>query len=212
MVGRARPVPADALDAAQAHTAALVAGTRPLVVVVGPAGTGETTMLRAAADELAIADRPVFGLAPSAAAAEVLGQEAGTTADTVDKLLVEYAKSGQVPDQRYLLPPGTTVIVDEAGMLSAPKLQRLPSPSSSRRTAMLKPSKASSLTSYGPGRSSCDADRHRRRRRGLHRRRGQTSRISGGKSPYQPWARRRAPDGLSPGTRPRSIDRGDDGR
>lgn len=124
-VGRARPVAADELDAAQAHAAALVAGTHPLVVVVGPAGTGKTTMLRAAVDELTIADRRVFGLAPSAAAAEVLGQEAGITADTVDKLLVEYSKPGQLPDTRYLLPAGATVIVDEAGMLSTPKLADL---------------------------------------------------------------------------------------
>ncbi len=123
--GRAEPFAADELDAAQAHAAALVAGTHPLVVVVGPAGTGKTTMLRAAVDELAMADRPVFGLAPSATAAEVLGQEAGITADTVDKLLVEYSKSGQLPDPRYLLTAGTTVIVDEAGMLSTPKLADL---------------------------------------------------------------------------------------
>jgi hypothetical protein len=124
--GQARPIAeADELDAAQAHAAALVAGTHPLVVVVGPAGTGKTTMLRTAVDELAIADRRVFGLAPSAAAAEVLGQEAGITADTVDKLLVEYSKSGQLPDPRYLLPAGATVIVDEAGMLSTPKLADL---------------------------------------------------------------------------------------
>jgi conjugative relaxase-like TrwC/TraI family protein len=123
--GRAMPIAADELDAAQAHAAALVAGTHPLVVVVGPAGTGKTTMLRTAVDELALDGRPVFGLAPSAAAAEVLGQEAGITADTVDKLLVEYSKSGCLPDPRYLLPAGTTVVVDEAGMLSTPKLADL---------------------------------------------------------------------------------------
>lgn len=116
---------ADDLDAVQAHAAALVAGTHPVVVVVGPAGTGKTTMLRAAVDQLTTADRHVFGLAPSAAAAEVLAEEAGITADTVDKLIVEYSKPGRLPDPSYLLPAGTTVIVDEAGMLSTPKFADL---------------------------------------------------------------------------------------
>ena len=113
---------ADGLDSAQAHAAALAAGTDPLVAIVGPAGTGKTTMLRAAVDHLTEHRRPVFGVAPSAAAAEVLGQETGVDADTIDKLLVEYSTPGRLPDARYLLPAGTTVLVDEAGMLATPKL------------------------------------------------------------------------------------------
>jgi conjugative relaxase-like TrwC/TraI family protein len=115
----------DKLDHAQAHAAALAAGNHPLVVIVGPAGTGKTTMLRAAVHQLELEGRHAFGLAPSAAAAEVLAQETGVAADTVDKLLVEYAKPGQLPDPRYLLPAGTTLIVDEAGMLATPKLADL---------------------------------------------------------------------------------------
>jgi conjugative relaxase-like TrwC/TraI family protein len=115
----------DTLDVAQAHAAALVAGTDPLVVVVGPAGTGKTSMLRAAVESLNAEGRRAFGLAPSAAAADVLGEETGITTDTVDKLIVEYSKPGQAPDPRYFLPVGTTVIVDEAGMLSTPKLAEL---------------------------------------------------------------------------------------
>ncbi|HEX7167072.1 MAG TPA: MobF family relaxase [Acidimicrobiales bacterium] len=115
----------EALDPAQADAAALVAGTHPLVVVVGPAGTGKTTTLRTAVEHLDRHGRPAFGLAPSAAAAEVLAEETGIAADTVDKLLVEYAKPGRLPDHRYLLPAGTTVIVDEAAMLATPKLADL---------------------------------------------------------------------------------------
>jgi conjugative relaxase-like TrwC/TraI family protein len=113
------------LDTAQAHAASLVAGTHPLVVVVGPAGTGKTTMLRAAVESLDAGGRRSFGLAPSAAAAEVLAEETGIAADTVDKLIVEYSKPGQLPDPRYRLPAGTTVILDEAGMLPTPKLADL---------------------------------------------------------------------------------------
>jgi conjugative relaxase-like TrwC/TraI family protein len=115
----------DSLDPAQVHAASLVAGRRSLVVVVGPAGTGKTTMLRAAVDTLDAEGRHAFGLAPSAAAAEVLAEETDIAADTVDKLLVEYSMPGRLPDRQYLLPAGTTVIVDEAGMLATPKLADL---------------------------------------------------------------------------------------
>ncbi len=73
----------DQLDVAQAHASALVAGTHPLVVIVGPAGTGKTTVLRAAVDHCESNGRSTFGLAPSAAAAEVLAEETGAAADTV---------------------------------------------------------------------------------------------------------------------------------
>jgi ATP-dependent exoDNAse (exonuclease V) alpha subunit len=113
------------LDPAQARAASLAAGTNALVAIVGPAGAGKTTMLRSAVETLGATGRYAFGLAPSAAAAEVLADEAGVDADTVDKLLVEYAKPAQLPDPRFLLPAGTTVIVDEAGMLATPKLAAL---------------------------------------------------------------------------------------
>jgi len=113
------------LDPAQAHAAELVAGTHPLVVIVGPAGTGKTTMLGAAVDHLSSQGRHVFGVAPSAAAAEVLGSEAGVDADTIDKLLVEYSVAGRLPEPRFRLPAGATVIVDEAGMVATPKLGTL---------------------------------------------------------------------------------------
>lgn len=124
-VGSPARIAADGLDVAQAHAAALAAGTQPLVVIVGPAGTGKTTTLRAAVAHLDAEDRTAFGLAPSAAAAEVLAEESGIAADTVDKLLAEYAKPAHLPGRRYLLPAGTTLIVDEAGMLSTPKLTDL---------------------------------------------------------------------------------------
>lgn len=62
------------LDPAQANAASLVAGTHPLAVVVGPAGTGKTTMLRTAVECLRAEGRRAFGLAPSAAAGRGPGQ------------------------------------------------------------------------------------------------------------------------------------------
>lgn len=112
------------LSAPQADAAAAVAGTRALVLVVGPAGTGKTTALAPAVEQLQADRRPVFGAAPSAAAAGVLAAETGVDADTLDKLLAEHQRRGG-PAERYNLPPGTTVIVDEAAMVPTSNLRQL---------------------------------------------------------------------------------------
>ena len=112
------------LNAAQAEGAAAVAGTADLVLIVGPAGTGKTTALAPAVAQLRADGRAVFGVAPSATAAEVLSEETGLAADTLDKLLIEHRVS-RPPARRFDLPVGTTVIVDEAGMLPTGKLTEL---------------------------------------------------------------------------------------
>ncbi len=112
------------LNAAQAEGAAAVAGTSDLVLIVGPAGTGKTTALAPAVAQLRAEGRPVFGVAPSATAAEVLSDETGLAADTLDKLLIEH-RLNRPPGRRFDLPVGTTVIVDEAGMMPTAKLAEL---------------------------------------------------------------------------------------
>jgi len=112
------------LNIAQAEAVARVAGDAQLVLIVGPAGTGKTTALRPAVAQLRADGRAVFGVAPSAAAAEVLEVETGVAADTLDKLLIEH-RLDRAPEHRYDLPAGATVIVDEAGMMSTPKLAEL---------------------------------------------------------------------------------------
>ncbi len=112
------------LTGPQAHTAAAVAGDAHLVLVVGPAGTGKTTALAPAVAQLQADGRPVFGVAPSAAAADVLGTETGVAADTIDKLLYEHS-GVRPPDHRYDLPARATVIVDEAAMVPTNTLDRL---------------------------------------------------------------------------------------
>ena len=112
------------LDVLQADATAAVAGSDRLAVVVGPAGTGKTTMLAAAVADLNAHGRAVFGVAPTAKAARVLERETGMRTDTLAKLLHEHARpDGPHPDWR--LRPGATVIVDEAGMVSTPDLHRL---------------------------------------------------------------------------------------
>ncbi|MBA3289469.1 MAG: relaxase domain-containing protein [Acidimicrobiia bacterium] len=113
------------LDVLQGDAAAAVAGDDGLVLVVGPAGAGKTRMLRAAVDDLRRQRRPTFGLAPTAKAARTLEHDTGIVADTVAKLLYEWDRPDRAAGDRWRLPVGTTVVVDEAGMISTPALYQL---------------------------------------------------------------------------------------
>lgn len=121
-----------ALTGPQTEAATAVAGTEQLVMVVGPAGTGKTTALAPGVAQLNQERRLVLGVAPSAAAAQVLARECGITADTIDKLLVEH-DGRRPPASRYDLPAGATIIVDEAGMLATDTLARLAALADHRR-------------------------------------------------------------------------------
>jgi conjugative relaxase-like TrwC/TraI family protein len=114
------PVPDADLDPAQRSVAEAVAGTKQVVLVVGPAGTGKTTALRPAVRSLWDQGRLVIGVAPSATAAGILRAEAGMAADTIDKLLHDHRNPDHLP-----LPAATTIVVDEAGMVATPKLAEL---------------------------------------------------------------------------------------
>jgi ATP-dependent exoDNAse (exonuclease V) alpha subunit len=94
-------------------------------LIIGPAGTGKTTALAAAAENLRIEGRPVFGVAPTAVAAEVLAAETDMRADTLDKLLAEHHHPTRPAHPEYQLPAGSTLILDEAGSTATPKLAAL---------------------------------------------------------------------------------------
>lgn len=115
----------DGLDVMQAEVARAVAGYDRLVLAVGPAGAGKTTTLRTAVADLQGDFRAVFGVAPSAKAAHVLKRETGLQADTLAKLLHEWERTDRRPHTEYDLPPGSTVIVDETGMVGTSDLNRL---------------------------------------------------------------------------------------
>lgn len=138
------------LDVLQAAAAASVAGSDRLAVVVGPAGAGKTRMVAAAAADLARQRRPVFGVAPTAKAARVLERDAGVPAATVAKLLYEWTRS-ELPQRAYRLPAGTTLIVDEAGMISTPDLDHLVSLAEQQRWRLVLVGDHAQLQAVGRG-------------------------------------------------------------
>jgi len=115
----------EGLSDAQRLAAGRAAGTGRFEFVIGPAGAGKTTALRAAVASLNTQRRAVFGLAPSAAAAGVLGAEAGVAADNLAKFLFEHTARNGGPGAAYQLPAGATLLVDEAGMVSTSNWSKL---------------------------------------------------------------------------------------
>ena len=95
--------------------AAICAGEYQVATVVGPAGSGKTTMLKATAESYRSADRPVTVLTLSAAAARVVTEETGLPASTIAAWRV-----GQVKLPRHGL-----VIIDEASMVPTLTLDQL---------------------------------------------------------------------------------------
>jgi conjugative relaxase-like TrwC/TraI family protein len=101
----------------------LCGGGEALVCVVGPAGAGKTRSLRVAAAAWSSAGIPLRGLAPTASAAGVLGEEAGIPSETVAKFCWEQAGGRPAPPWR--LSAGEVVVVDEAAQLATADLARL---------------------------------------------------------------------------------------
>ena len=118
-------IAAHGLDAEQAAAVRrLTLGGETLVCLVGPAGTGKTRTVGAAADAWNTDDIPVRGLAVSAIAADVLATEAGIPADTLAKLLYEHNRPGG-PGVGYALHPGEVLVLDEASQVSSADFARL---------------------------------------------------------------------------------------
>jgi ATP-dependent exoDNAse (exonuclease V) alpha subunit len=110
-----------------------------LQLALAPAGTGKTTAMAVLTRAWTDDGGTVVGLAPSAAAAAVLGAELGAPTDTLAKLLcsldtlnTEDDPAGRssrqaqvsVPDWVRQIGPSTLVVLDEAGMAGTPELAR----------------------------------------------------------------------------------------
>jgi hypothetical protein len=95
-----------------------------LQLAIAPAGAGKTTAMRALTSAWAQDGGQVIGLAPSAAAAAVLGEQTGIHADTLAKLTWSL-QHNQLPDWAARIGPRTLVIIDEAGMADTLTLDRV---------------------------------------------------------------------------------------
>lgn len=85
-----------------------------VMLALAPAGTGKTTAMKTVTGAWRAAGRRVVALAPSSAAADVLGDELGVEADTLAKFDHEQAP----------IEPGTMILVDEAGLAGTLLLDR----------------------------------------------------------------------------------------
>ncbi|MFV0307090.1 MAG: MobF family relaxase [Desertimonas sp.] len=107
-------------DQVAALTAVAVSG-RTVDVLVGPAGAGKTTAMNALrrAWEAEHGDGSVIGLAPSAAAAQVLADDLGIGTENTAKWLYDHTTAG------LNFEPGQLVIVDEASLAGTLTLDRI---------------------------------------------------------------------------------------
>ena len=116
--------------AAQGHTLpagqeamarAFATSDKLLVVGIGAAGAGKTSSTRLAVDAIEASGNRVIGMAPTAAAAAVMRSGMRITADTVDKILTDWQSGKASVDVR----PGDVLLVDEAGMIATPKMEKI---------------------------------------------------------------------------------------
>ncbi|MFB7894682.1 AAA family ATPase [Microbacterium sp. NPDC056044] len=130
------------LDASQSGAACAIAGTDGLVTATGPAGTGKTTMLRAAFAALTSQRRRMLVVAPTRKAASVASREVGAAASSIHALLSDHGyrwgtdeagatlwtrlRVGEVDSSTGAVYGGPTqcvlrsrdrIVVDEAGMV-----------------------------------------------------------------------------------------------
>ncbi len=84
-------------------------------LAIAPAGAGKTTAMRALTLAWAQDGGQVIGLAPSAAAAAILSEQAGIRSDTLAKLTWSL-QHGELPGWAAPVGPSTLIIIDEAGM------------------------------------------------------------------------------------------------
>jgi ATP-dependent exoDNAse (exonuclease V) alpha subunit len=85
-----------------------------ILLIQGNAGVGKTYTMKALKET--IGDLPIRGLAPSAAAADILQTESALDSQTLASYLL-------IPNER--LPKNELLLVDEAGMLSTSLMEQL---------------------------------------------------------------------------------------
>lgn len=121
-----------ALNAGQQQLARHLLTSGALVATgVGPAGTGKTASMKVVATAWQAAGHRVHALAPSAAAADVLADDIGVEAHTIDSLTFTWRghhptkPGGELSALGVEIHPGDMLLVDEAGMASTKNLAAL---------------------------------------------------------------------------------------
>jgi conjugative relaxase-like TrwC/TraI family protein len=120
---RARPLnPGQAALVAEMATCG-----RRVALALAPAGTGKTTAMAALASAWRSSGGHVIGLAPTADAAIVLGEDLGAPTDTLDKYIwsAHCSTSSARPDWFPQVGPDTLIVLDEAGKASTAGLDAL---------------------------------------------------------------------------------------
>lgn len=105
----------------EAMARAFATSDKLLVVGIGAAGAGKTSSTRLAVDAIEASGNRVIGMAPTAAAAAVMRSGMRINADTVDKILTDWQSGKASVDVR----PGDVLLVDEAGMIATPKMEKI---------------------------------------------------------------------------------------
>lgn len=93
--------------------------TSPAAVqlAIAPAGAGKTTAMRALSNAWSNGGGQVLGLAPSAAAAAVLGEQIDVATDTLAKLVWSLENDpANLPEWAQAVDRSTLLVIDEAGM------------------------------------------------------------------------------------------------
>ncbi|TPG25591.1 MobF family relaxase [Mycolicibacterium hodleri] len=100
---------------------------RRVALALAPAGTGKTTAMAVLADAWRTSGGHVIGLAPTADAAIVLGEDLGATTDTLDKYVWSTDPSTTTARPQWFtrIGPDTLIVVDEAGRASTAGLDAL---------------------------------------------------------------------------------------
>lgn len=119
------------LDAGQRALAGEFAtSSSRLLVGTGPAGTGKTTALHVAARAIEAAGGKMIGLAPSAAAADVMRDTIGVDANTIHSFTHGHGSlaellAGEGRIEGVDVNPGDVLVVDEAGMAGTTNLAKV---------------------------------------------------------------------------------------
>jgi conjugative relaxase-like TrwC/TraI family protein len=111
--------------AQRAVTVNLAVSRAAVQVLVGPAGSGKTTVLATAATCWNADGRPVLGTALAATTAERLQAATGIEAQSLARLLASAERLDPTTGRPNGLPIGVVVVVDEASMVGTRQLTRL---------------------------------------------------------------------------------------